>query len=1246
MLATDMNDNRMTWWAGAVVTICLQLAGMAADFTTERWRVAEIPLTSAVSYADPFQNVDVTATFTGPGGEVIVRPGFWDGGTTWRVRFAPTVVGQWTMATTSSDPANTGLQGVTRSIECVTYAGPYPIYQHGFLKASANGHCFVHADGTPFFYLGDTHWLYIHERFDTSNVAGVASEFKYIVDQRAAQGFTVFQSEAIHNPHGGTHTDPSEQAHADLRDGLTAADLPGFANIDRKFAYLADHGLVHANSIITWAAEPAANVIYTTDYMAKLGRYWAARYGAYPVLWTVAQEMDPNLYGVYTATTIGMWYAGAQAVADNDGYGQPLGTHMQSISNGINHPAESWWGGKPYHKWWPMQLQNNIPLHSWQVAAKEFYQNTPTKPVVLYESPYDTFWTDNKGARGAGYRAFQSGMCGYGYGANGVWNDLYELGDYGTEYYMPGSYLHWYDGANLPTGTQMSYLKGFYQALNWWNLTPRFDDAAWGVFADADRSLLASDGNTTYVVYFFGEGTATGTLKGMAAGVPYEASWFNPRSGVSTSLGGITPTTGQWTLPVRPTSDDWVLLVHQNPAATVTCPANGSTVSASRSQLAWAANGSAPNLSYEVYFGTVAMYDIDQAHGNLARLTPQGGTTSQSVALPSSLLPGTYYWLLSVTDPALATTTSYTSSLVVAAAALSVSNGSFETAGTLSTTTGWAHLAAGWNPTNPANSFQQNNLVPTSAAHFTATSAGGGSWYALINSNIGTLSQDLATTVNAGDTVSVSFYGGRAKPGTNTANGGVFNATLRVGTTPYSLQVDTSAQSNNTWRAYTLTQTVATTGNLSLEFSAVSGTPWLDNIGSVTLTPPSALSVRMAAPVDGGQVMSGATATATATVANGSGPYTVTYAITGPGGATTVTASSSVAPYAVNLGPLAAGSYGIRAAVVDSGSPPATATSTPQSFTVAATTTVVVANGNFETTGTLSGSEGWAHLAAGWNPAVVNEFQQDSLVTLGSAHFSAAGPGGGVWYALLNGNIGSIHQDLHTALNVGDTVAVTFFGGRARSVVSTAGGGVFNATFLIGTTPYSMPVDTTVLANDSWQSFTLTKTVTTAGNLSLAFSAVSGDPWLDHIGNVTITPVAPFTSWINSQSGVPTGMTGFGDDPNGDGVANGLVWIFGGTNPLADSRGLLPVARVNANGSLTLVFDCLKQADRSGATLAVEYGNDLDGWLAAAVPDSSATVSGVHFAITGSGPLHVTAEIPKVNPGDRQLFGRLKATMP
>jgi hypothetical protein len=127
---------------------------------------------------------------------MISRPAFWDGGRTWKVRFAPPHTGVWEMTTSATDARNKGLDGVTATVQCDPYSGNLEIYKHGFLKVSPNSRYFVYADGTPFFYLGDTHWILSHERFNTSNAPGVASQFKYIVDKRVSQGFTVFQSEA------------------------------------------------------------------------------------------------------------------------------------------------------------------------------------------------------------------------------------------------------------------------------------------------------------------------------------------------------------------------------------------------------------------------------------------------------------------------------------------------------------------------------------------------------------------------------------------------------------------------------------------------------------------------------------------------------------------------------------------------------------------------------------------------------------------------------------------------------------------------------------------------------------------------------------------------------------------------------------------------------------------------------------------------------------------------------------------
>ncbi len=597
----------------------------AADYSVQQWKTVEISLTSSKTYADPFNNVDVTATFTGPGGVTIVRPAYWSGGTNWRIRFAPTVTGAWTMTTVSTDTTDAGLHNISKSIDVTAYTGNQEIYQRGFLKVSSNGKYFTYADGTPFFYLGDTHWIMPHERFTTSNAPGVDSQFKYVVDKRVAQGFTVYQSEPIWAPHGGgTHSGADEEAIANLSDGFTSADLAGFDNLDRKFQYVADQGLVHANAQVAWALEPKYSpTVYTDAYMEKIAKYWIARYGSYPVIWTIAQEIDANMYGNYNSTTMSKWYSVGQSLANNDAYGQPIMPHMEDAS--YTTANNSSWATMSYHDGFGVQWQGEMTDMN---IAKSFWNYSSSRPAVLYETGYEGFWLNSTEALANGYKAFQYGMYGYGYGVAGVWNDVYsrpgESNDAGTGYQLADHYGWWYDGANVQTGDQLTYLKNFYKSIEWWKLVPRFDNTSWGAFNDGARSLLSSDGSSTYVVFFFNSGTATGTLKQMDNSYFYRARWYNPRTGVySTISNHVAPSSGQWTMPNKPDGNNWVLLVEKNVNTTTTAAMpnaspfssefNGTlqvnlTTPTSGATIRYTTDGSTPSGSSTLYTGSISIH--------------------------------------------------------------------------------------------------------------------------------------------------------------------------------------------------------------------------------------------------------------------------------------------------------------------------------------------------------------------------------------------------------------------------------------------------------------------------------------------------------------------------------------------------------------------------------------------------------------------------------------------------------------
>ena len=75
------------------------------------WRECEIALTTERDYPNDCADVEVWAEFTHDSGATLRRPAFWDGGRSWKIRFAsPLAEGRWAWASFCS-AADAGLAG-------------------------------------------------------------------------------------------------------------------------------------------------------------------------------------------------------------------------------------------------------------------------------------------------------------------------------------------------------------------------------------------------------------------------------------------------------------------------------------------------------------------------------------------------------------------------------------------------------------------------------------------------------------------------------------------------------------------------------------------------------------------------------------------------------------------------------------------------------------------------------------------------------------------------------------------------------------------------------------------------------------------------------------------------------------------------------------------------------------------------------------------------------------------------------
>lgn len=251
----------------------------------QRWKVFEFKVTSnGVTYENPYYDVDVSAIFTGSNSKQIMRPAFWLGKNDWGVRFAPISLGEWTYTMSCSDDNNSSFDNVSGSFICTEYTGDIELYQRGYIK-TIKGNRFLHYnDGTPFFWLGDTHWnLFCYERINESNKEEFDSQFRGMVDKRVEQKFTVYQTNLLGN------VDLSGDGSGFFIAGsdYTEINLDFFKNdTDPKMAYIADKGLINAMGF-TWSNK----IDVLKEKLLRFAYYIVVRYGAYPVVWTIGGEV-------------------------------------------------------------------------------------------------------------------------------------------------------------------------------------------------------------------------------------------------------------------------------------------------------------------------------------------------------------------------------------------------------------------------------------------------------------------------------------------------------------------------------------------------------------------------------------------------------------------------------------------------------------------------------------------------------------------------------------------------------------------------------------------------------------------------------------------------------------------------------------------------------------------------------------------------------------------------------------------
>jgi hypothetical protein len=425
------------------------------------------------------------------------------------------------------------------------------------IRASENGHYFVKADGTPFYWLGDTAWcIFNHPSPEDVNL---------YLDDRKAKGFTVIQGcVAV--------WDYRNRANPDGQLPFVNGD-PGsineayFKNVDRIIDKAAERGLYMA-VLPFWTKNTRTGPAADPDKMKAYCRFLAKRYAGKSVFWVLGGDTA----GTSIQPVIDAEAAGLLAGAKDAGIGKIMITYHPTG----RQSSSFWFHERPWLDFNAIQSGHFINTTNFRLVAADFAKQ-PVKPTLDMEPGYENITNNlvrnNPNApriqavdvRRSAYLAVFAGAAGHSYGEG----EVYEFFDPGGRRAAPGwsSNLPWKEAMKLPASSQVQYLRYLIESRP---MLERIPDESLLVGAPGQRALdrieamRGARGDYAFVYLPTGQPKVT-VQTGKLAGTTLTGWWYDPRTGRAEKIGDFAKSdTCEFTIPAATLprgTDDWVLVL-------------------------------------------------------------------------------------------------------------------------------------------------------------------------------------------------------------------------------------------------------------------------------------------------------------------------------------------------------------------------------------------------------------------------------------------------------------------------------------------------------------------------------------------------------------------------------------------------------------------------------------------------------------------------------------------------------------
>jgi len=539
--------------AGAIVVLTTLMASIsfahqaaAEPLSTQQWEPMELTFISLRHYANPYTDLNLSVDFTGPDHKTINRPAFWDGGQTWRVRFAPPDVGKWTWRSTCSETADTELQGKEGSLMATRYTGSNELLKHGLLRMSSGHRNVIYADGTPFMVVGDTAW--------SLPWRGTLESVRVYAEDRQRKGFNTVLLMSIQpdrraqGPRDRTSVGGFDVGFEDLPSGhLNQMNVSYFQYMDKLMSILLDHEIVPVYQPVFqgygWKGLDATGGDAIPEEYARYCRYLVARYGARPAIWLVSAD-STGLQSCVEA-------AGVEIHAQ-DAYHQPVGIHY-SPADGSNPKYPQGHGNRSHQDadWLDFQWcqTGHDGIHNVSKVSL-MHDNKPTKAVANGEPTYEGIG-DPKRAAGwwQGNEAWSNltagGTMGVVYGVAALWQWKLFADEPGWPKWALDNET-WRDALKKEGSQYVGHVSAAFAGYDFADMT-KHPELAGG-------KPCAGVAGKFYCVYLEQGGDVT--VSGLRQSLPFR--WFNPKSGLWTEGG---KTDGAELKTAAPDNHPWVLFL-------------------------------------------------------------------------------------------------------------------------------------------------------------------------------------------------------------------------------------------------------------------------------------------------------------------------------------------------------------------------------------------------------------------------------------------------------------------------------------------------------------------------------------------------------------------------------------------------------------------------------------------------------------------------------------------------------------